>query len=137
MNQSYASQGLDQIRMKAAYKLIEKAADQKARKQWKQVVSGLGAEIQRCGLLQALAFAHRGPNKLLAGPMCEALRAHLVERKHLDGRMPKDGFLVEVRDLDRTNYMRITREIIAFSVWLKRAAEILALQDDAAEKRNA
>jgi CRISPR-associated protein Cmr5 len=128
MRASYAPRGLDQVRMKAAYRRLEGASDADKRA-WKQVVTGLGAEVQRCGLLQALAFAHRGPNKALAEPLCQALREHLVKTRQLTGEMPRSGFLVEVRDLDRATYMRVTREVIAFAVWLKRAAEILSPSD--------
>lgn len=117
---------LDQLRMKRAYGAIERASH---RETWIRAVEGLGPEIQRAGLLQALAFLHRGPTKEIAPALCAEIREHLVARGHLSGAGHRQGFLVEVRDLDRADYMRITREVLALSVWLKRAAQVLKKED--------
>ena len=90
-----------------------------------QAVDGLGAEVQRSGLLQALAFVHRGPTKEIAEQLSGTIREHLVELGHLEEAAGQTSFLVEVRDLPRAAYMRVTREIMALSVWLKRAGQIL------------
>jgi CRISPR/Cas system CMR-associated protein Cmr5 small subunit len=115
---------LDQQRMKRAYRATEDTKGSR-REVWVRTVKDLGPEIQRSGLLQALAFLHRGPSKEIAEELCGEIRGHLVDRGHLKGAGARDGFLVEVRDLDRQTYMRVTRETLALSVWLKRAAQIL------------
>jgi hypothetical protein len=117
---------LEQRRMTQAYRTLENALKQGDRETWKRAVSGLGPDIQRSGLLQALAFLHRGPTKGIAEPLCKAIRAHLHALGHLKEDAARKDFLVEVRDLDRLTYMRVTRETMALAVWLKRAGEILA-----------
>lgn len=119
---------LDQERMKRAYRAIEQTTGSQ-REVWMRAAEGLGPEIQRAGLLQALAFLHRGPTKAIAPALCAAIREHLVGRGHLSGTGHAQGFLVEVRDLGRTDYMRITREVLALSIWFKRAAQVLKQED--------
>lgn len=116
---------LEQQRMKRAYAAIDETQG-KSREAWVRAVEGLGPEIQRAGLLQALAFLHRGPTKEIAPDLCGEIRQHLSGLGHLEKVAPPGGFLVEIRDLDRGAYMRVTRETLALSVWLKRAAQILA-----------
>jgi CRISPR-associated protein Cmr5 len=115
---------LEQRRMTGAYSAIE-GVKKEQRENWKRAVLGLGAEIQRVGLLQALAFLHRGPTKEIAGDLCKAIRGHLVALGHLPKKPSGNDLLTEVRDLARMDYMRVTRETMALSVWLKRAAEIV------------
>ncbi len=116
---------LEQRRMTLAYRTLENVAKQDP-KTWKRAVSGLGPEIQRSGLLQALAFLHRGPSEKIAEALCAGIRKHLCSLGHLEEKASNTSFLVEVRDLDRMAYMRVTRETMALAVWLKRAGEILA-----------
>ncbi|MGH8479279.1 MAG: type III-B CRISPR module-associated protein Cmr5 [Gammaproteobacteria bacterium] len=116
---------LEQRRMTLAYRTLEKLAKDD-RETWKRAASGLGPEIQRSGLLQALAFLHRGPSEKIAEALCAMIREHLCSLGHLQERPSNPSFLVEVRDLDRAAYMRVTRETLALAVWLKRAGEILA-----------
>jgi len=114
--------------MKRAYTAIEETQGE-ARKQWVRAVDGLGPEIQRSGLLQAFAFLHRGPTKGIAQDLCKEVREHLARLGHLPESAGGKSFLVEVRDLDRSTYMRVTRETLALSVWLKRAGQILGDDD--------
>ncbi|WP_295392266.1 type III-B CRISPR module-associated protein Cmr5 [uncultured Thiodictyon sp.] len=115
---------LEQVRMKRAYAAIDDTQGAR-RTTWLQAVSGFGPEIQRSGLLQALAFLHRGPTKDIADDLCKQIREHLTKLGHLPAPKRVTSFLIEVRDLDRATYMRVTREIMALSVWLKRAGQIL------------
>lgn len=117
---------LEQRRMLCAYDLLENTGDRG--KYWKTAVDGFGAEVQRLGLLQALAFLHRGPTKGIADDFCAAVREHLVALHHLPAQA-QGSFLEEVRDLQAEAYVRITLEVLALSVWLRRAGQIL-LQDD-------
>lgn len=110
--------------MQRAYRAIEDTSGAQ-RETWVRAVLELGPEIQRSGLLQALAFLHRGPGKDIAQDLCKEVRAHLADLGHLPAQAKGEGFLIEVRDLDRATYMRITREVLALSLWLKRAAQIL------------
>lgn len=125
MSSGLRNNTLEQRRMTLAYRTLEKVAEQD-RKTWERAVSGLGPEIQRSGLLQALAFLHRGPSKAIAEALCARIREHLHSLGHLEAKPSNQSFLVEVRDLDRMAYMRVTRETMALAVWLKRAGEILA-----------
>ena len=118
---------LEQRRMSTAYAAADRAQTDKT---WLRAVQGLGPEIQRSGLLQALAFIHRKPTRSIAPGLCTTLRTHLVDLGHLDAQPAEPSFLLEVQKLPRTDYMRVTRELIAFSVWLKRAAEILDQGED-------
>lgn len=115
---------LEQRRMTRAYEAIALVKEGQ-REPWKRAVIGLGAEIQRVGLLQAIAFIHRGPTEKIATELCKAIRAHLAALGHLPKKPGIDDLLIEIRDLGRMDYMRVTRETMALSVWLKRAAEIL------------
>jgi hypothetical protein len=123
---------LDQRRMMCAYQLIENAGDQ--RKLWKGAVDSFGAEVQRSGLLQALAFIHRGPNKAVAAPLSAGIRQHLADLHHLEGRATP-SLLTEVRDLPAEAYMRITLEVLSLSVWLRRAAQILIPDDNPSSEK--
>jgi hypothetical protein len=118
---------LEQQRMQRAYRALEAAG--KEQDAWIRVLKGLGPEVQRSGLLQALAFLHRGPDGDCAEPICRVIREHLANLGHVEPQPDAKGFLIEVRDLDRGEYMRVTREVLAFSVWLKRAAQILGRKD--------
>ena len=115
---------LDQRRMTRAYRAVEgtKEAD---RDEWVRVVMNLGPEIQRSGLLQAVASLHRGPSKKIAEDLCGEIHQHLVDLGHLSETTKSSGLLIEVRDLDSVSYMRVSREVLALSIWLRRAAQIL------------
>ncbi len=117
---------LDQRRMTVAHNafLPLSAAD---RKLWEGLVNGLGAEVQRCGLLQALAFLHRRSSERereLVGTLCTLIAQHLKQMRHLTDEQSRGPLLTTVRDLPVDAYMRVTREVIELSVWLKRSAQI-------------
>lgn len=111
---------LERRRMQFAYNELTRLTPAQ-RDLWERAVDGLGPEVQRAGLLQALAFLHRGPTKEIAEHLGKRIRAHLEDLGHLPKK--QEPLLLTVRDLDTLSYMRITREIIALSVWLKRAVQ--------------
>lgn len=123
---------LEQHRMKAAY---DAAADEQVKAKadvkdaYKSLVAGLGAEVQRSGLLMALAFVHRG-NQEVARIVDRTIRTHLLAQRFLLPEMTIDGakkstksldFFTIARHLDTADYMTVTREVIALAHWMKRA----------------
>ena len=111
-------EALDQKRMSTAYAALNELGpdDMKA-------FVGLGAEIQRCGMLQALAFLHRGPTKSVAGKLCHVLQKHLSSLGHME--KSQKSLLAYLRDLKEVRaYQRLTRETVALCVWLRRVAQI-------------
>lgn len=116
---------VEQQRIGCAYGVLSKVSDPKVLAAWRTSVLGFGADVQRCGLLQTVAFLHRGKDeesknvaKLLSG----AVRGHLWARRLIDGA--KEGeLLADLREMDGDRYMLATREVLALSVWLKRATQ--------------
>lgn len=110
---------LEQKRIAAAYRLVEKVPEDKF-SAWKTVALGLGAEVQRCGLLQTLAFLQR--NEWVAETLSNGIREHIVERGLISAEQTGPLLLV-LRNMDADLYMLVTREALALSLWLKRATQ--------------
>jgi len=92
-------------------------------KTWKTQVMSFGTNIQRCGLLQALAFLRRDGETVYEAIQL-ALGEHLRSRGFL-ARSPPPDLLETVRKLPAFDYMLVSREALGVALWLKRAAQIL------------
>ncbi len=126
---------LEQARMDAGYQATwafafrKDAQGQQQRKPgdepktWKTHVMGFGTNVQRCGLLQALAFLRRD-EQAVYNAIESTLKAHLKERGFIAQKSAGD-LLEVVRTLPSMEYMTVSREVLALSLWIKRAAQIL------------
>lgn len=121
---------LEQHRMQRAYEATRVAVAQSPRraKAWSTVVMPFGTHVQRDGLLQALAFLSRRATdpelQSAREAFVAALRRHLVNRAFLASPGERD-FIEVVADLPAPEYMFVTREVLATTVWFKRAAQAL------------
>lgn len=113
----------DQRRAAIAYQCVadvlrptEGATDTKA---YKNLVLAVGVDIRRMGLSGALAAIERekAVGKLLLNHL---RRAPMQARPSEDQDLP-----TWVRSLDLTAYMLVTRELLQFVVWLRRAVQSL------------
>lgn len=118
---------LEQRRIAAAYALLDDLPKEQMN-EWSGIVQGFGAEVQRCGLLQTIAFLQRKGS--LAVRLCRGLSGHLVQRGLIERTADADrdarALLRVLQDMDADRYMLVTREVLAFSVWLKRASQPVA-----------
>ena len=109
----------DQQRALKAYELV--ASVTQDRVEYKAVVNNLGANIIRMGLSAALADlqrrGERGGNRLL--DHLGQAPTRLLPSPGLDhSSLPH-----HVRGLPVDDYMVLTRELLQFSTWLKRAVQ--------------
>lgn len=109
----------EQQRAERAYTVVAKVP-KAAQKEYKALAESFGAFVLKNGLCAAMAFVQRSSNK----------DARTLYLEHLAGAgvpgvvVKKDGDLfAAVRGLDLPAYMLATREVLAFAVWLKRAAQ--------------
>jgi CRISPR/Cas system CMR-associated protein Cmr5 small subunit len=122
---------LEQHRMQRAYESTRAAIGRGAgvNKAWSRVVMPFGTHVQRQGLLQALAFLARDANeddlKAARDILVESLRTHLVDRGFLGGSAGNTNLIDTVAALEAAEYMFVTREVLAISIWFKRAAQAL------------
>jgi CRISPR-associated protein Cmr5 len=110
----------DQRRAAIAYQcvaeVLKPAIDVKA---YKNLVLAVGVDIRRMGLSGALAAVER--EKAVG----EVLLTHL-RRAPMHARPSEDQDLPTwARGLDLTAYMLVTRELLQFVVWLRRAVQSL------------
>jgi CRISPR/Cas system CMR-associated protein Cmr5 small subunit len=118
---------LEQHRMHLAYAVTrQQTGTDEAKRKWKTMIEPFGIHVQRSGLLQGMAFAQRsgGPHEAFLGSIDE----HLHERAFLPRRQANAAtFLDEIAaaDLPSRTYMLVTREVLALSLWFKRAAQAI------------
>lgn len=113
---------LEHTRADAAFRVREGLpANEQA--EFDKLVPGLGAEVQRCGLLQAVAFLKRSPSRAVADKIGQAVLQHLVGTGMMPPVPKGTDLLQALRGTDTTRYIIVTREVLALSVWLKRAAQ--------------
>lgn len=108
----------DQHRAAIAYECVDKVKSAKGSKAYKNLVLALGVDIRRMGLSAALAAVERengGDGKLL---LSHLRRAPMHVR-------PPDDLPTWVRGLELTKYMLVTRELLQFVAWLRRAVQSL------------
>lgn len=117
----------EQERAKFAYERVQKNRDngggvkEKVAGDYRQLVVGLPAMIQQCGLGQTMAFLaskerERRHFRMALGDLEEWL-------KRFDYAKGKDGVLKALMDGDSRNYRMATTEALAYLQWLKRFAE--------------
>ncbi len=125
----------DQKRARHAYDRV-RAVDAGLRDEYKTLLFALGPNVMRSGLAAALAFVER-----------ETTRTHAAEvflrdvaTFGLPGLAGAGADLpARVRALDNVEtYMLATREVLALTVWFRRAAQALLREpDDASKTRTA
>jgi hypothetical protein len=135
---------LEQARMDAGYAATwgyafqtrdgQRVVDASKAKEWKTQVMGFGTNVQRCGLLQALAFLRRDAEHIYEA-IQTALSDHLRDRGFLTLRRG-DDLLEVVRKLPAMDYMLVSREVLGVALWLKRAAQILCQDPPARAERS-
>jgi hypothetical protein len=112
----------DQQRAARAYKcvaeILKPAGVTAEAKAYKNLVLAVGVDIRRMGLSGALAAIEREKlGKLLLNHLqCAPMHAHPPEGQDL-------STWVRGIDLDLTAYMLVTRELLQFIVWLRRAVQ--------------
>jgi CRISPR-associated protein Cmr5 len=99
-----------------ALKSAKPASDAKA---YKSLVLAVGIDIRRMGLSAALAAVER--EKAIG----ERLLSHLRRAPMHAGPSEDQDLPAWVRGLDLTAYMLVTREVLQFIVWLRRAVQSL------------
>lgn len=112
----------DQLRAARAYRVVDEVvggAAQVEPRAYKNLVLAVGVDIRRLGLSGALAALER------ERAVGETLIRHL-QSAPMQSR-PPDGVQLAawVRSLDLTRYMLVTRELIQYVVWLRRAVQAL------------
>ncbi len=119
----------DQRRQVCAYKAVRQPDSSRGEsagvsdtvfQDFKILVNDLGAHILRGGLSAALAFMARDKSR-------EAWERFLcvladVDLPHLSG-VPARELPERIRTLPVARYMLVTREVLALSVWLRRAVQ--------------
>lgn len=98
-------------------------------KSWKSQVMAFGTNVQRCGLLQGLAFLRRDKPDVYHA-VVQALADHLCERGFIAANA-NDDLMAIVRILPSSDYMLVSREVLGVALWLKRAAQILCAEPPA------
>lgn len=118
---------LEQHRMRAAEAAAKTVLDAQLQAPWRTMMLGFGAEVQRCGLLLATAYLHRGDKTRCSAIATEAIRDHLAAHGFVTltraQRAAGVPLLDLLRDLDAMAYAVVTREVIALSVWLRRVTQ--------------
>jgi len=115
---------LEQHRVRLAWDATTAYAITEATKTaWKTAIMGLGTNVHRCGLLQAMAFLRRDDEDIY-NAVAAPLRRHLIQRGFLRADAHLDLMTV-ARELSAVDYMLVSREVLAAAVWFKRAAQIL------------
>lgn len=111
----------DRERAKLAYACVGLVPKDHALK-YRQLVRGVPAEVQSCGVAQTIAF-HRAKAGRKANEHA-AVVDHIV--KGLKGRIKATeggAALLELVQMSPSDYRRATVETLAFLQWLKRIAE--------------
>lgn len=121
---------LEQHRMKAAWD-VATAIEPKHWDAWWSAAMSFGANVQRCGLLQSVVFLLRD-HKDVADLLTGAVRDHLVDRKMLDEAARERPLLDALRAMDGDRHMLVTREVLALSIWIRRATQAEDLRREAA-----
>lgn len=126
----------DQQRAAHAYECVASVPDE-LRKDYKILVNDFGANVMRCGLCAALAFVQRkqgkeGEDDADSGRRPGNHRAEAAQRllRHLAGAgLPglqgTQDLAGDIRQRGAQEYMMITREVLALSLWLRRAVQAL------------
>lgn len=125
----------DQRRAAHAYGCVAEVPDT-LRKDYKILVNDFGANVMRCGLCAALAFVQRKQGKegegregaSKAGGSREQVAALFLEhlaKAGLPGLRGTRDLAGDIQGRDAREYMMITREVLALSLWFRRAVQAL------------
>jgi CRISPR type III-B/RAMP module-associated protein Cmr5 len=109
----------EQERARHAYACAEKVLEED-RAAYKALANGFGAFVLKNGLAGALAFVERGKSDKANGLFLDHLAT--ANLPALAGKKGA-GLFAEVRGLEVADYMLVTREILALTVWLRRAVQ--------------
>lgn len=126
----------DQKRAQVAYARVQQlvAGESAVRDAYERIVKELGSSIRRSGLVAAMAGLERKRGAEEAGGNHESPDRQAANRVFGDLAMAGLPGLAgcepahipaRIRGLPVADYMLVTRELLAFVVWLKRAVEAL------------
>lgn len=112
----------DQERAKKAYDIVKKIVGEsdKKKKKFKTLALKFPSMIIQCGVLQALAYCKQKDSSDTSGAY-KAMNDWLINR--VAGKDIVDE--VAATNVTLLQYQMVTREAIAFGVWLKRASATL------------
>jgi len=110
----------DQQRAKIAYQNVLgiAAGTEALQDDYRTLVRGLGANIMRSGLSATISYIERYRNSAAS----EALLGHL-SAANIPHLAPNLDVGQTVRGLGLDDYMLVTREVLMFTVWLRRAVQ--------------
>jgi len=119
-----------QLLAQAAFPRVEARKKGKDFGEYETVARRFPSLIHTCGLAQAVAFAQakRNQKKPEGGPECQYL-ADLAAVLHAGGHTEvtsADSLADHSRDDAVTTYLRLSRDALDATVWLKRYAEALS-----------
>ncbi|MCE9671834.1 type III-B CRISPR module-associated protein Cmr5 [Myxococcus stipitatus] len=107
----------DQSRAAFAYRCVDNVSKE-LQDDYRIRVNSLGSAVLRDGLAAALVFLHRDSTDKAA----KLLLDQLSDSKELGlGSGGKVSLIPDVFVLEPSEYMRVTREVLALAVWLRRA----------------
>jgi CRISPR-associated protein Cmr5 len=125
----------DQERAAHAYGCANKVINSELQADYKSLVNAFGSHVMRSGLCAALAFvqrkqakdedaqAKRGHNA--AGVFVGHLNDYLSRDSLLGLAQDKGDLMTRVQGLPVHDYMLVTREVLALSLWFRRAVQAL------------
>lgn len=90
---------------------------------YRTLVNGFGAQVLRSGLLAAVAFARRYVDDRAAAHMLSGLFHPQVMSVGILHRVKPDDLIEALARLDAAAYMLATREVLAATLWLRRAVQ--------------
>lgn len=109
----------EQERAKCAFERVQTNKGAKNAKDYRQLVRGLPAMVQQCGLGQTMALLASKGNDHHAMALAD-LEEWL---KRFDYAKGKDGVLKALMDGESRGYRMATTQALAYLQWLKRFAE--------------
>ncbi len=122
----------DQTRALHAYKSVREVAQEQGgvRSKYRTIIMDLGVTLRRHGLSACFALLERRSGNADDAAAIQLLLKHLADAKIsvLSGTPPND-IAERVRGLELDDYIMVTRELLAITVWLKRAVQALLGQE--------
>ncbi|MCP3103970.1 type III-B CRISPR module-associated protein Cmr5 [Myxococcus sp. K15C18031901] len=108
----------DQSRAAFAYQCVDDVVSKGFQDDYRIRVNSLGSAVLRDGLAAALVFLHRDSSDEAAKTLLDQLSKSVELGLGTGGKVP---LIPGVFALEPSEYMRVTREVLALAVWLRRA----------------